>query len=249
MASELWWLALVVACAHGVRLGASVWLVVPSAFLVDIFLSMRFEVARPAWLTVVNVLALLVAIQLGRQVSVIEAAVDIPDAPPPAPPTPAERAIGAVLQAAGFVPVAGHAVLVGDPAIHLWVLVRSDGTIAEVVHTEPHPPGYSFRTQLDPPADGYDAIESVPWTRGWPAPTTRRIGVPHASCDELLEAHDRALAEAAATGARPVPVPLEDALSTVLESDRASARRVLARPWRSMLVSPYLRGRGQTPTA
>jgi hypothetical protein len=159
---------------------------------------------------------------------------DVPDDPPPGLPTAAQQAIAAGLAMQGFVAVADTAVVIGDPAITLWVLVRPDGTIAELVHTEPHAPGFAFRTQLDPPASGYDTVESVPWKRGWPGPTTRRLSVPKATWSELLVAHDAALAEAIASGACPLPVPLEDALTDVLDSDRAAAKRVLRSPWRSM---------------
>jgi hypothetical protein len=148
------------------------------------------------------------------------------------------------LAARGFTPVAEHAVLIGDPAMHLWVLVRPDGTLAELVHTEPHAPGFGFRTDLDPGAPGYRTVESVPWKRGWPAETTRRISLPKAPWDEVLAAHDAALAEAAVAGARPVPVALEDALANVLASDKAVAQRVLTRPWRSMA---HMYGVGRRP--
>jgi hypothetical protein len=167
-------------------------------------------------------------------VSAVEAMVDLPTDPPPGAPTDAQRAMAAGLEAEGFVPVALTAVVIGDPAMTLWVLVRADGTLAELVHREPHDPGFAFRTRLDPPARGYDAIESVPWARGWPAPTTRRLALPKATWRDLLAAHDAALAEAVAHGARPVPVPVEEALAEVLESDRSAARRMLVRPWRSM---------------
>ena len=234
LVSELWWVALVVAGAQGVRLGASMWMVLPSAYLVDIFLTLQLEVVRPWWLWLLNVLVLSVALQLAKGLSTIEAIQDVPHAPPPAPPTAAQLAMGAGLVARGFVPVADTGVVIGDPSMTLWVLVRPDGTIAELVHTEPHEPGFAFRTQLDPAAPAYDTIESVPWKRGWPGPTTRRLSLPKAIWPDLLAAHDAALAEAVAAGARPVPVPLEEALANVLDSDRAAARRVLQRPWRSM---------------
>ena len=234
LASELWWVALVVAGAQGVRLGISMWVVLPSAYLVDIFLSLQLEVVRPWWLWLLNALALSVALQVGSNVSSVEAIHDVPDQPPAGPPTEAQRAMAAGLVARGFVPVADHAVIIGDPAMTLWVLVRPDGTIAELVHTEPRDLGFAFRTELDPPAPEYDMIESVPWKRGWPAATTRRLSLPKATWSDLLSAHDAALAEAAAQGARARPVTLEGALANVLESDRAAARRILETPWRSM---------------
>ena len=232
--SELWWAALVIGGAQGVRLGASLWLVLPSAYLVDIVLSLQLEVVRPWWLWLLNLLVFTVALQLARGVSAVEAVHDVAEHPPPAPPTNAQREMAAGLAVEGFVPVAEHAVLVGDPAIHLWVLVRPDGTLAELVHTEPHAPGFGFRTELDPPAPGYATIESVPWKRGWPAATTRRLSLPKAMWSDVLDAHDGALAEAVAAGARPVPVALDEALANVLASDRAAAKRALRTPWRSM---------------
>jgi hypothetical protein len=234
LASELWWVALVFGCAQGMRRGISLWVLFPAAYLVDIWLTLQLEVVRPFWLLLLNVLLLCVVLQLARGVAVMDAVHDMPQHPPPVPPTVAQREMAAGLELEGFVRVADTAVLVGDPAMHLWVLVRADGTLAELVHTEPRAPGFGFRTQLDPAAPGYDAIESVPWKRGWPSPTTRRIALPKATWPALLAAHDAALAEAVAVGARPVPVPVEGALANVLESDRAAARRVLVSPWRSM---------------
>jgi hypothetical protein len=234
LASELWWAALVVGGAQGVRLGASPWVVLPSAYIVDIALVRQIQPDRPAWLWFLNALAIAGALHLARGVSVLESMRDVPRDPPAVPPTPAQREMAAGLERAGFVAVADTAALVGDPGIHLWVLARDDGTVAELVHAEPHGPGFGFRTQLDPPAPGYDTIESVPWKHGWPAATTRRIALPKASWSTLLDAHDAALAEAIAGGARPVPVRLEEALANVLASDRATAARALARPWRSM---------------
>ena len=227
-------MVLVVGCAQGVRRGISLWVLLPAAYLVDIWLTLQLEVIRPFWLWMLNVLVLSVTFQLARGVAVMDAVHDVPDDPPLVAPTAAQREMAAGLRAEGFVPVADTAVLVGEPAIHLWVLVRADGTLAELVHTEPRAPGFGFRTQLDPAAPGYDTIESVPWKRGWPAPTSRRIALPKAPWPQVLAAHDAALADAVALGAQPVPVRVEDALANVLESDRAAARRVLTRPWRSM---------------
>ncbi|MFL6205754.1 MAG: hypothetical protein ACJ739_10435 [Acidimicrobiales bacterium] len=244
LASELWWVALVVAGAQGVRLGASMWAILPAAYLVDICLTLQLEVVRPLWLWLLNVLVLSIALQLGKGLSTIEAVHEVPADPPPSPPTAAQQAMAEDLRAEGFVPVAPTAVLVGDPEMVLWVLVRGDGTFAELVHAEPRAPGFAFRTELDPPAPGYDTVESVPWKRGFPSPTTRRLALPKATWPALLAAHDAALAEAVREGARPVPVAIADALANVLDSDRAAARRVLERPWRSMA---HLYGLGRRP--
>jgi len=243
LASELWWVALVVGSAEGVRRGVSMWVLLPAAYLVDIWLTLQLEVLRPFWLWLLNALLLSVVLQLAKGVSVVESMQAVPDDPPAVPPTETQRTIAAGLEAVGFVRVADTAVLIGDPAITLWVLVRPDGTIAELVHTEPREPGFAFRTQLDPTAHGYDTIESVPWKRGWPGPTSRRVSLPKATWRSLLDAHDAALTEARAQGARTVPVPLGDALADVLASDRAAARRVMVRPWRSMAEMYGLRRR------
>ena len=239
LVSELWWAALVLACAQAVRMGISLWIVMPAAYLVDFRLVASVEPDRPLWLWFLNALAMAAALQAATSVAAVAAMEEVPDDPQPAPPTGAQRAMAEVLAPHGFTPVADHAVLVGDPPMHLWVLLRDDGTLAELVHREPHPAGFGFRTQLAPPAPDHDTVESVPWVRGCPASTTRRISLRGATCDELLAAHDAALVEARDAGARPRPLRPGDALANVLASDREAASRVLARPWRSMLRAPF----------
>jgi hypothetical protein len=241
LASELWWVALVAGCAEGVRRGVSVWVVFPGAYLVDIWLTLEVEVLRPFWLWLLNVLLLSVVLQLAGAVAAVEALQAVPDRPPPAPPTHALREIAAGLREEGFEPVTDHAVLIGDPTMHLWVLLRQDGTTAELLHHEGRDPGFAFTTRLRGPGPGYDKILSVPWRRGWPEPTTQRIERPNATWPELLRAHDDALSGAVASGARPEPLRAEEALATVLADDRATARRVMERPWRSM-IGAHLRG-------
>jgi hypothetical protein len=247
--SELWWVALVAGCAEGVRRGISQWAVLPAAFIIDITLSLRVEAQRPLWLWLVNVVVLSVVLQLAGAVAAVEALRDVPDDPPPSPPTDALREIAAGLRGEGFAPVTEEAVLIGDPEMHLWVLLRADGTVAETIHREPRPPGFSFATWLEPPAPGYDKIVSVPWARGWPEPGARRVERPKATWSALLDAHDAAVAEATAAGARPAPVRSDDALARVLAGDRATVGRVMERPWRSM-VGAHLRGlrRAAPPT-
>jgi hypothetical protein len=240
LASELWWVLLVVGCAEAIRRGVSMWVVFPTAFLVDIWLTLQLEVVRPFWLWLLNVLVISVGLQLAVSVAAVEALQEIRDDPPAALPTDALQALAVELGDAGFTPVTHQAVLIGDPMMHVWVLHRDDGTLAELLHREPHPAGFAFTTRLRPALPGYGKILSVPWRRGWPEPGTRRVERPRAECRALLAAHDAALAEAVAQGARPAPVSPDDALAIVLADDRAAARRVMERPWRSM-VGAHLR--------
>jgi hypothetical protein len=235
LASELWWGLLVVGCAEAIRRGVSTWVVFPTAFLVDIWLTLQLEVARPFWLWLLNVLVISVALQLAVSVAAVEALQDIRDDPPPVLPTDAMQSLAAELDAAGFSPVAHQAVLIGDPEMHVWVLRRDDGTLAELIHREPRAVGFAFTTRLRLGAPGHDKVLSVPWKRGWPEPGTRRVERPKAGWRELLEAHDTALAEEVARGARIEQVAPEEALALVLDSDRTAARRVMERPWRSMV--------------
>lgn len=240
LASELWWVLLVMGCAEAIRRGISMWVVFPAAFLVDIWLTLQVEVVRPFWLWLLNVVLLSVVLQLAVSVAAVEALQDVEDDPPFGLPTGALQVLAEELRAAGFTPVDVQAVLIGDPTMHLWVLHRDDGTLAELIHREPHPAGFAFATKLRPGAPGYDKVASVPWRRGWPEPGTRRVERPKAGWRELLEAHDAALAEAVALGARVAPVAPDEALAIVLADDRATARRVMERPWRSM-VGAHLR--------
>jgi hypothetical protein len=240
LASELCFALLIVGGTQAVRRGLSMWAAVPAVMVVDLRLTWDLAPHRPTWVWFANVIVLSLALQSAGIVAAVEAMRDLPDDPPPAPPTPALRELAAGLRTAGFAPIAEHAVLIGDPEMHLWVLLREDGTLSELVHREPRAPGFAFRTDLDPPGPGYDTVESVPWTRGWPGPTTRRIEIADASWPDLLAAHDEALAEVVAHGARPVAIPREEALANVLDSDRAAARRMSAHPWR-MAAQAYRR--------
>ena len=116
LASELWWVALVVGSAEGVRRGVSMWVLLPAAYLVDIWLTLQLEVLRPFWLWLLNALLLSVVLQLAKGVSVVESMQAVPDDPPAAPPTEAQRTMAAGLEAEGFVPVAPSAV--GPAARH-----------------------------------------------------------------------------------------------------------------------------------